>query len=62
MNSIDDVRIDSGRFKYILIKVSKNGEEKYVVRGYAWAEYHGNLTKFNNLIFRNNNFSLYIKS
>jgi hypothetical protein len=41
MNSIDDVRIDSGRFKYILIKVSKNGEEKYVVRGYAWAEYHG---------------------
>ena len=42
MNSIDDVRIDSGRFKYILIKVSKYGEEKYVVRGYAWAEYHGN--------------------
>ncbi len=50
MNSIDDVRIDSsGRFKYILIKVSKNGEEKYVVRGYAWAEYHGNF-----LIYKKN--------
>lgn len=40
---IPDVHIDQGgRFKYILIKIGTKNEEKYVVRGYAWAEYHGN--------------------
>lgn len=44
MNQISDVNIDdSGRFKYILIRVSKNGEEKHVVRGYKWAEYHADI-------------------
>ncbi len=42
MNQISDAQIDSqGRFKYILIKLSTNGQDKHIVRGYAWAEYHG---------------------
>lgn len=42
MNQISDAQIDSqGRFKYILIKLSTNGLDKHIVRGYAWAEYHG---------------------
>ena len=42
LDKIIDAQIDSqGRFKYILIKLSSNGQEKHVVRGYAWAEYHG---------------------
>lgn len=42
LNEIPSVDIDpTGRFKYILIKLIYKGEEKYVVRGHAWAEYHG---------------------
>lgn len=42
MENIANVDIDaSGRFKYILIKIKSVNNEKYVVRGYAWAEYHG---------------------
>lgn len=42
LEQIPSVDIDSsGRFKYILIKLSLKGAEKYIVRGYAWAEYHG---------------------
>ena len=44
-SSIPNVDIDeSGRFKYVLIKVySGHGENsKYIVRGYSWADFHGN--------------------
>ena len=41
-SDIPNVKIDSkGRFKYILIKLNSNGIEKFVVRGHAWAEFHG---------------------
>ena len=42
---IADVDIDAdGVFKYILIKVKgKDGVSKTIVRGYSWAQYHGNL-------------------
>lgn len=45
---IPEVDIDSdGVFKYVLIRVHAGGssgapaEEKEIVRGYKWAEYHG---------------------
>lgn len=46
---IPDVDIDSdGVFKYVLIRVHTTppsgtaaGENKEIVRGYKWAEYHG---------------------
>ena len=45
LDSVEDVDIDeSGRFKYILVKVWPLDDEKtfkYIVRGYKWAEYHG---------------------
>jgi hypothetical protein len=42
MNQINEVNVDSdGCFKYILIKLAVNGQEKHVVRGYGWANYHG---------------------
>lgn len=42
LSDISNVNIDSkGRFKYILIKIKLNEKEKFVVRGHAWAEFHG---------------------
>lgn len=42
MENIVNVDIDAaGRFKYILIKIKIGDKEKYVVRGYSWAEFHG---------------------
>ncbi len=43
MEEIANVDIDSGKFKYVLIKIidGKNNIEKYIVRGYSWAAYHG---------------------
>jgi len=42
LNDFESVIIDpSGRYKYILIRLEQNGQEKYVVRGHSWAEYHG---------------------
>ncbi len=42
LNDFENVIIDpSGRYKYILIRLEQNGQEKYVVRGHGWAEYHG---------------------
>ena len=39
---VEDVKIDpNGRFKYILIHLKHNNQEKFVVRGFKWAEYHG---------------------
>lgn len=41
LSKIETVKIDSGRFKYILIKVVSDNQQKYVLRGFNWAEYHG---------------------
>lgn len=42
LSDIPSVEIDpSGRYKYILIKLRQNDHEKFVVRGHAWADYHG---------------------
>lgn len=43
LDDIKNVEIDSGRFKYVLIKVYYgDGEDfKYIVRGNRIAEYHG---------------------
>ena len=45
LSNISDVEIDeNGRFKYILIKViddTQGNVYKYIVRGFAWASYHG---------------------
>lgn len=48
LDSVADVDIDEGRFKYILIKVHDSipdGEEtsKFIVRGYSWAGYHADI-------------------
>ncbi|KAF2358395.1 Janus [Trinorchestia longiramus] len=48
LDSVPDVDIDAGTFKYILIKVHHSPEggpetSKFIVRGYAWAEYHANI-------------------
>ena len=46
MDQVADVDIDqSGVYKYILIKLTdkKSGGSKVVVRGYSWADYHGEL-------------------
>uniref|UniRef100_A0A6G1SPT5 Sex-regulated protein janus-B n=1 Tax=Aceria tosichella TaxID=561515 RepID=A0A6G1SPT5_9ACAR len=46
LNQIRDVDIDpSGKFKYILIKVTdpETKEEKYIVRGYKSCAYHINI-------------------
>jgi len=36
----------NGVFKYVLIRVHSKDDDSYVdiVRGYAWAEYHGRVT------------------
>ena len=47
LNSIPPVDIDTGRFKYVLIRVyfedpdSKEESSKLIVRGYSWASFHG---------------------
>ena len=42
LKDFESVNIDpSGRFKYVLIRLKQGNEEKYVVRGFEWAEYHG---------------------
>ena len=44
MDQVADVDIEpDGVYKYILIKVSdkKSSASKMVVRGYSWADYHG---------------------
>ena len=47
LDDVQDIDIDEGRFKYILIKVhhSREGEEisKYIVRGYNHCEYHADI-------------------
>lgn len=44
LDKVPDVDIDShGRFKYILINVQdkSNNASKFIVRGYARAQWHG---------------------
>ena len=42
LDQVQNVDIDSGgRFKYILVKISDGSREKYIVRGYSRAGYHG---------------------
>lgn len=46
--SIRDADIDpNGVFKYVLIRVhcTEDDSSKDIVRGYAWAEYHGMLCR-----------------
>ena len=48
MDKVETVLIDSdGVFKYILIELTdKQGCKKNIVRGFAWAEYHGELIDY----------------
>lgn len=43
LDTIEDARIDSGRFKYVLINVldRTSGARKTIVRGFANCKYHG---------------------
>uniref|UniRef100_A0A673FMD4 14 kDa phosphohistidine phosphatase n=1 Tax=Sinocyclocheilus rhinocerous TaxID=307959 RepID=A0A673FMD4_9TELE len=44
LSKIAEVDLDpNGVFKYVLIRVHSKDDDSYVdiVRGYAWAEYHG---------------------
>ena len=42
LEQVENVDIDrSGRFKYILVKIIDGNNQKYIVRGYSRAEYHG---------------------
>lgn len=48
LEAIPAVDIDSGRFKYVLIRVdmqddaeAKQEHNKVIVRGYKWAGFHG---------------------
>ena len=46
MDQVADVDIEAdGVFKYVLIKLTRDrsdaGGSKVVVRGYSWADYHG---------------------
>ena len=43
LDAVEDVSIDLGRFKYVLIKLyyGEKDDFKYIVRGNREAEYHG---------------------
>lgn len=47
LDAIPAVDIDTGRFKYVLIRVDmldaekKTEHSKVIVRGYTWASFHG---------------------
>ena len=45
LDKVEEVDIDAeGRMKYILIEVEDaTGKMKTIVRGYKWADYHGEL-------------------
>ncbi|XP_074654282.1 14 kDa phosphohistidine phosphatase-like [Tubulanus polymorphus] len=45
LSKLNAVDIDTGKMKYVLIKVvdEKSSEYKYLVRGYCWAEYHADI-------------------
>lgn len=42
LDAVSYVDIDeSGKFKYVLVKLYINDKSKYIVRGFKWGEYHG---------------------
>ncbi|XP_078489231.1 14 kDa phosphohistidine phosphatase-like [Ciona intestinalis] len=41
--AIPDVKIETGTFKYIQIKVSSKSSEKIIIRGLVEAEYHADI-------------------
>lgn len=43
IESLRPVDIDTGRFKYVLIKVKSGDQVKYLVRGYTFAGYHADV-------------------
>ena len=43
MDSLPAVDIDVGKYKYVLIRVQDNDEERYLVRGYTWAGFHADV-------------------
>lgn len=43
MDSLKPVDIDTGKFKYVLIKVNCGDEERYLVRGNKDAGYHADV-------------------
>ncbi|CAL4063705.1 unnamed protein product [Meganyctiphanes norvegica] len=43
LQAVEPVDIDTGKFKYILIKVEEGDDSKFIVRGYSWAEWHNNI-------------------
>eukprot|EP00794_Sanderia_malayensis_P015768 gene15768-17359_t len=44
LQAIDSIDIDSsGRFKYVLIKVTDGSNSKFIARGYDWAEFHADI-------------------
>ncbi|KAI2799301.1 hypothetical protein RDWZM_001973 [Blomia tropicalis] len=43
MDDIPEVDIDTGKFKYILIKVYDDDKSKFIVRGYNWAAFHADI-------------------
>lgn len=60
LDAIPNVDIDTGRFKYVLIRVDQPDEKckqersKTIVRGYSWAAFHGKqMTTLAILILRN---------
>lgn len=44
LNAVECVEIDpSGRFKYILVKITHDSHHKYIVRGHRRAAYHADI-------------------
>ncbi|KAI1290109.1 14 kDa phosphohistidine phosphatase [Halotydeus destructor] len=43
MDSLEAADIDTGKFKYVLIKVTQGERERHLVRGYKVAEYHADV-------------------
>ena len=41
MENIEEVDIEEGTFKYIMIKLTDKTGSKIILRGYNWAGYHG---------------------
>ena len=55
LDQVKNVDVDSqGRFKYILVKVKDGSHQKYIVRGYGRAGYHG--TYFPVAFFKENSY------
>lgn len=65
LEKIPEADIDpNGVFKYVLIRVHSKTDESYVdiVRGYAWAEYHGTELRAEQPSFLNTKLAVYTKT